>query len=113
MKPYTRKYERYPTQREARYFLPGSNGHGQACTIVNISRKGMGLIFHTDGEIDMGTTIRVEVPVKGTSRTISTSGTLKWFDKMDIDIIGGIELINELTDVELAQLDSAGASLLK
>lgn len=113
MKQYTRKYTRFPTQREAHYFLADSNGHKQACTIVNISRKGMGIIFHTDVAIDMGTTIRVEVPVKGTSKSISTSGTLKWFDKMDIDIIGGIELITELTDVELAKLDSAKVSLGK
>ena len=113
MKQYTRKYKRFPTQREAHYFLADSNGHKQACTIVNISRKGMGIIFHTDVEIDMGTTIRVEVPVKGTSQSISASGTLKWFDKMEIDIIGGIELINELSDEQLAMLDSSGISLCK
>ena len=113
MKQYTRKYERYPTQREARYSLSDSNGHGQACTIVNISRKGMGIIFHTDVKIDVGAIIRVEVPIAGSSESIVTSGTLQWFDTMEIDIIGGIELINELTDVQLAKLDSSRASLCK
>jgi len=45
---YTRKYKRYPTQREARYFLENTTKDGQACSIVNVSRKGMGIIFHTD-----------------------------------------------------------------
>ena len=113
MKQYTRKYKRYPTQMEAHFYLADCNGNRQACTIVNISRKGMGIIFHTDTGLNVGTTIRVEVSMKGASNPISTSGTLKWFDKMDIDIIGGIELINELNDVQLAQLDSAGVALYK
>ena len=113
MKPYTRKYERYPTQMEAHFALADFNGNRQPCTIVNICRKGMGIIFHTDVEIHVGDTIRVEVPIKGTSKSISASGTLQWSDKMEIDIIGGIELINELTDVQLAKLDSAKVSLGK
>ena len=110
---YTRKYERYPTQAEGRYFLDATKKSGESCTIVNICRKGMGIIFHTDTEIDLGATIRVEVSIKGTSKSVSASGTLKWFDKMDIDVIGGIELINELSDVQLAKLDSAKVSLCK
>lgn len=113
MMQYTRQYKRYPTQMEANFSLADSNGNRQPCTIVNISRKGMGIIFHTDAEIDVGTTIRVEVYISGTSRSISASGTLKWFDKMDIDVIGGIELINELSDVQLAKLDSAKLSVCK
>ena len=113
MMQYTRQYKRYPTQMEAHFSLADSNGNRQACTIVNISRKGMGIIFHTDTEIDLGATIRVEVSIKGTSKSVSASGTLKWFDKMDIDVIGGIELINELSDVQLAKLDSAKVSLCK
>jgi hypothetical protein len=111
MKQYTRKYKRYPTQMEAHFALVDFNGNRQPCTIVNISRKGMGIIFHTDAEIDVGTTIRVEVYIAGTSKPISASGTLKWFDKMDIDVIGGIELISELSDLQLATLDSSKVSL--
>ena len=111
MMQYTRQYKRYPTQMEAHFSLADSNGNRQACTIVNISRKGMGIIFHTDTEIDVGATIQVEVSLKGTSKSISTTGTLQWFDKMDIDMIGGIELISELNDEELATLDSAKVSL--
>jgi hypothetical protein len=111
MKQYTRQYKRYPTQTDAHFALEDSNGNRQPCTIVNISRKGMGIIFHTDTEIDVGATIRVEVSVKGTSKSISATGTLKWFDTMDIDMIGGIELISELSDVQLATLDSSKVSL--
>ena len=102
---YTRKYKRYPTQREARYFLEGTTGDGQVCTIVNVSRKGMGIIFHTDEDMSVGTIIRVDVPITIPSESISVRGILKWVDSMDIDIIGGIELTNELSDLQLSRLD--------
>ena len=110
---YTRKYKRYPTQREAHYFLKGTEGTGEACTIVNICRKGMGIIFHTDVEIDVGTIIRVAVPVAGASKPIEVSGTLKWLDKMEFDIIGGIDLMYELNDEQLSILNPSKISLCK
>ena len=110
---YTGKYKRYPTQREAHYFLKGTEGPGEACTIVNICRKGMGIIFHPDVVIDVGTIIRVSVPIAGSSKPIELSGTLKWLDKMGFDIIGGIDLMYELNDVQLSKLNSLTASLTK
>ena len=104
---YTRKYKRYPTQREAHFYLEDIPDARQVCTIVNISRKGMGLIFHTDVEMNIGTAIRVELSIPGSSETISVSGSLRWFDRMEIDIIGGIELIEELSEEEVSRLDSS------
>ena len=102
---YTRKYKRYPTHREARYFFEGTTEDWQVCTIVNVSRKGMGIIFHTDEEINVGAIIRVEVPNIQSSELISVRGTLRWVDRMEIDIIGGLELMNELSDVHLYKLN--------
>ena len=89
---YIRKYERYPIQREARYFLDSTKESGEACTIVNICRKGMGIIFHTDVEIEVGANIWVDISIAGPSKALSVIGILKWLDKMDVDIIGGIGL---------------------
>ena len=104
---YTRKYKRYPTQREAHFYLDDNPLTRQVCTIVNISRKGMGIIFHTDVEMSMGTVIQVEVAVPGSSEIMSARGSLKWFDKMEIDIIGGIELDKELSEEDVSRLDSS------
>ena len=104
---YTRKYKRYPTQREGHFYLEDVSGARQVCTIVNISRKGMGIIFHTDVEMSIGTAIRVEIPIPGSSETMSVNGSLRWFDRMEIDIIGGIELLEELSEEEVARLDSS------
>ena len=102
---FKRKYKRYPTQREGRYFIQGTSWNGQVCTVVNVSRKGMGIIFHTDEEMHPGTIIHVEVPMKQSLETISVRGTLKWIDRMEFDIIGGIELITELSELQLSRLE--------
>ena len=110
---YTRKYKRYPTQRDAHYFLKGTEGPGETCTIVNICRKGMGIIFHTDVAIDVGTIIRVAVPVAGSPKPIEVSGILKWLDKMEFDIIGGIDLMYELNDQQLSLFNPLKTALCK
>ena len=105
---YTRKYKRYPTHREVRYFIEGTTGDKQVCTIVNVSRKGMGIIFHTDEEIRVGTVIGIEISIPQSSESIIVRGTLKWIDKMEFDIIGGVELLNELSTLQLSRLDPQG-----
>jgi hypothetical protein len=46
-----RKFIRYLTQREAQYFIAERKGEGQECTIINVSREGMGIIFYSNEEI--------------------------------------------------------------
>ena len=59
----------------------------------------------TDEEMRVGAIIRVEVPCTQSSESISVRGTVKWVDRMEFDIIGGIELINELNDLQLSRLE--------
>ena len=100
----TRRFKRYPTQREARFFLKDNSGEGKECTIITVSRKGMGILFHTDEKISVGTTIRFTVPVATSFEAISVRGVLKWFDKTEADCIGGVELTQELSDVKFSKL---------
>lgn len=67
----------------------------------------MGIIFHTDVEMSIGTAIRVEVTVPGSAESMSVSGNLRWFDKMEIDIIDGIELVKVLSEEEVSGLDAS------
>ena len=99
-----RQHKRYQTHREAHYFLHHTKENGRQCTIINVSRKGMGIIFPTDETLYPGATIRLEVPVTTTFESISVSGMLKWIDRMDADCIGGIELTKELNDVKFSKL---------
>jgi len=100
----TRQHKRYATQREAYYFLQHTQEPGRECTIINVSRKGMGVLFHTNEAIHPGSSIRLEVPVRTAFESISVSGMLKWLDKIDRDLIGGIELTKELNDVKFSKL---------
>ncbi len=100
----TRQHKRYQTHREAHYFLHHTQERGRQCTIINVSRKGMGIIFHTDETLHPGETIRLEVPVRTAFESISVSGMVKWVDKIDSDFIGGIELTKELNDVKFSKL---------
>ena len=100
----TRRFKRYPTQRAARFFLKDNAGEGQACTIITVSRKGMGILFHTDEKINVGTPIRFDVPIATSFEAISVRGMLKWLDKTEADFIGGVELTRELSDVKFSKL---------
>jgi hypothetical protein len=85
-----RKPQRYPTQRRAQYFLEEVNGNGQECTIINASRKGLGMLFNTSEEIDVGTFIHLEVPDSNSLETINVRGELKWCKTTESALIGGI-----------------------
>ncbi|MBW2183614.1 MAG: PilZ domain-containing protein [Deltaproteobacteria bacterium] len=100
----TRRFERFPTQREAQYFLVRGKGKGQECTIIDVSRKGLGMIFHSNEEISVGTNIRLEIPDPITLDTIDIRGELRWSNKIGGEFIGGIELAMILSDVKYSKL---------
>ena len=99
-----RRFERFPTQREAQFFLIKGKGWGQGCTIINVSRKGLGIIFRTNEEIDVGANIRLEIPDPLTTDTIDVRGELKWSKEIGGEFVGGIELSKILSDVKFSKL---------
>ena len=100
-----RESQRYPTQRMAQYFLDAKvKGNGRECTIINVSRKGMGILFHKNEEIEVGTYIHLEVPDARSLETINVRGELRWCKTTESALIGGIELNKILSDVKFAKL---------
>ena len=99
-----RRFERFPTQRGGQYFLIKGKGKGQECTIIDVSRKGLGMIFHSNEEISVGTNIRLEIPDPITLDTIDIRGELRWSKKTGGEFIGGIELAMILSDVQFSKL---------
>ena len=100
----TRRFERFSTQREGQYFLVKEKEKGQNCTIIDVSRKGLGMIFHSNEEISVGTNIRLEIPDPITIDTIDVRGELKWSKEIGGEFIGGIELSSILSDVKFSKL---------
>ena len=104
---YTRKFIRYPTKLWGQYFLNDRKEKGQECTIFDVCRKGMGILFHTNEEINVGTTIHLEIPDPKSLETITVSGELRWFREKEKGFIGGIELDSTLSPEEVTMLSYA------
>ncbi len=99
-----RIYRFFPPFLNAQYFSREGKGSREQCAIFNISRKGVGLKFHTGKTINIGSTIHLEMYVPGQSEPINLKGTLKWIEKEGNDFIGAIELTEALGDATWAKL---------
>ncbi len=97
-------YRFFPPFLNDQYFSREEKGSREQCVIFNISRKGVGLKFHTDKKIKPGATIYLEMYIPGESEPISLKGTLKWIEKEGSDFIGAIELTEALDDATWAKL---------
>lgn len=99
-----RRFIRYSTQRQAQYFLNERKREGHKCTIINVSRKGMGIRFDTHKEINVGSIIHLEISVLASLGSINVRGMLKWIEKRGDILYGGVELSEILSDVKFSKL---------
>jgi len=99
-----RRFSRFPSQLKAQYFVQEKEGGRGKCTIINTSRKGMGIIFHTGEKISEGSTVHLEVFVPTELEPINVKGVLKWIVEGGNDFVGGVELTKILDDVKFAKL---------
>jgi len=97
-------YRFFPPFLKDQYFSREEKGSREQCVIFNISRKGVGLKFHTGKTINIGSTIHLEMYVPRESEPIILKGTLKWIEKEGNDFIGAIELTKGLDDATWAKL---------
>ena len=86
-----RKFSRFYTQMKAQYVLKGEKGDWGECTVVDISRKGMGIKFRTPENINLGSTIRLEISIPTELDHINVEGILKRINQKEKGFIGGIE----------------------
>ena len=87
-----RRYPRYNKQFKAQYITSESKRGSEVCTVINASLKGMGIIFHTRDTIIVGSTIIIDIPIRGKASPYSIRGKIKWVKKREVDSIGGVEL---------------------
>ncbi len=97
-------YRFSPPFLKAQYFLREEKDSREQCGISNISRKGVGLKFHTGETINIVSAIHLEMYVSRKSEPIKVTGILKWIEKEGNGFIGGIELIEELDDATWEEL---------
>ena len=99
-----RRYTRYSTQREGQYFLHKGEEKGPACTIIDVCRKGLGMIFHSNEKINVGANLRLEITDPITIDTLTLRGELRWLKDIGGEFVGGIELTSTLSDVSFSML---------
>ena len=100
----TRNFSRYDTMNlKANYSLEEKEGW-EACTINKVSRKGLGITFHTDEEITVGTTLHFKIFVSQELEYFTVNGIVRWIEKEENNLVGGVELSNFLSENEWIQL---------
>ena len=87
-----RQYPRFTKQFKAHCITTESKRGGDDCTVINVSLKGLGVIFNTSEEIKVGSSVILEIPAYGEHEPHSVKGVVKWVKKRENDYIGGIEL---------------------
>ena len=94
-----RLHIRFSTNLNARYSIKELGTSWEKCTIFDVSRKGMGIKFHTTETIPMGATINLEIRIPSEREPMSVKGTLRWIKEEDNEYTGGIELIEVLDEI--------------
>jgi hypothetical protein len=102
---YTRTFRRFDTTNlKANYFAKEGKTSWKECTINKVSRKGIGIIFHTDEKINAGSTLDLKIFISKELDYFTVKGILKWIKQNENDFIGGIELTEFLSETEWIQL---------
>lgn len=71
------------------------------CTVMDVSRKGMGIVFLTHEKINVGSTVLLEIAIPTASNPVRVVGIVRWIRKKGNDFIGGVESTKLLDDVKL------------
>jgi len=96
-----RRFRRHQTQLKAQYYIKERNKEWEECTIIDVSRKGMGIVFLIRKEIEVNSTVLLEITLLTELEPIYIVGILKWIKQEDHDFIGGIESTDLLADLKL------------
>jgi hypothetical protein len=92
-----RRHIRFSTNLKGRYSTGELGKNWEECTVLDASRKGMGIKFHTAEGIKVGSIINLETVVSSETEPFNVRGTLKWIKQKENEFIGGVEL-NEVLD---------------
>ncbi len=100
-----RSFRRYDTiDLKAKYLVKEEKNGWEECTINKVSRKGIGIVFHTDEAINVSSTLYLKIFTSKELECFAVKGILKWIEKEENDFVGGIELTDSLSEGEWIQL---------
>jgi hypothetical protein len=99
-----RRFSRFLTELKGHYFLKDRKRGWNECTIIDVSRKGLGAEFHTQEKINVGSTAHLEIMAPGELQPVMLKGILRWIKQRENDFVCGIELTEILDDFTFAKL---------
>ena len=99
-----RSFTRYDSNMKATYFVEERNRGWEDCTITKLSRKGMGITFHSEEKIPADATLNLKVFTSDENEYFTVKGDLRWIEKAGNTFIGGIELREILDEPKWLQL---------
>ena len=100
-----REFGRFDTQLKAQYFIRDERGDSGECTIINISRKGVGIRFNKQANITEGANIHLEVTIPTELDPVTIRGVLKHIKQEGDDFIVGVESDKVLDEAKFSMLD--------
>ena len=106
-----RKFIRFPVKVGAIYSEENKEHTRQQCSIVNISREGMGITVYLKAALSLDCMLNFMVDLPGREKSVSFTGTLNWIKALkknpDYNYKGGIKLITIDSEDKWALLDYA------
>jgi len=88
-----RKFKRFLVQLSARY-LEEFEKEWKGCTVINISREGMGIEVYLRERIHPSSILQLEMIIPTKEEPIKVKGILRWIKELnqEMNFVGGIEL---------------------
>ncbi len=90
-----RKFLRFPVQLSGRYSEKGGEGWKE-CSVIDISREGMGLSIYSKEHISKGLFLKMEIDFPPQQVPIVVEGRLIWIKKLEdntpFNYMGGVLL---------------------
>ncbi len=91
-----RKFIRFPVRIRAHYSEENDEEGKTQCSIVNISREGMGVTVYLEAKLSLGAMLKFMVDFPDREKSVSFTGTLNWIKALkrdpDYNYKGGIKL---------------------
>jgi hypothetical protein len=104
MKENRRSFGRFATGLKAYYYVSTSKDKERSeCSIINMSRKGLGLQIKTEKKINIGSAIRLEIFVPDKRTPAVVQGTVKWLEKRKETWSAGVECKEVLDEMKFSK----------
>ena len=88
-----RKFKRFAIELDAMYLLEENQKEWKGCTVVNVSRGGMGIEIYLQEKVPIGSMLQIELTISSKDDPIITVGVIRWIKELveDKNYLGGVE----------------------